>query len=112
MRFLFILLVGCVKSPVLPIAPFTYCDLTIKVDATCVGYDESRYHVKDGFGNIRKAVLKPGTEATLNIVSGRFEMERVSFAAPGHVFANGFKYEKTESSNICDEKFTSQLICD
>lgn len=88
------------------------CNLTLKIDVTCEGYDRSKYIIADESNQQQIVVLMPGDEVTIQIVPGRFEMKRISFAAPDQIFPNGFKFEKATSSNFCDEKFTNQLICD
>lgn len=114
MQFLLLFLIGCAKSvPVSSIdAAQLDCALTLKIDATCRGYDRSRYKISDSSGLVQEAVLYPGNEVTIFISSGRFEIERASLAAPGFVFPSGFKNEKTTTSNVCDQKFTNTLICD
>lgn len=107
---LLFLFVACPKQIV--INAERTCNLTLKVDSVCEGYVRSKYVITDESNQQQTAILMPGDEVTIRIVPGRFEMKRISFAAPDQIFSNGFKFEKATSSNFCDEKFTNQLICD
>lgn len=104
-------LIACPKPVAVSLSQQS-CTFTIKVDENCSGYKFSRYRVFDENGHTHLTDLKPGEETTFQIPEGRFVMRRTSFAAPGKVFEDGFKIEKAEYFNFCEDKFTNQLVCD